>query len=304
MSFDQQVAAFMNYIFFAKCLAAFSSLSAGTSIVATRLVLPETDPQSMAVIRFGIGALCLMPFLVVGFRQNPIAKADWPAVILLGALFFGLFTFLFNASLALTSAAHGAVGLATSPIITLVLAWVLGREVMTKMKMICVVLAFLGVAVAVSDSLVATVSGADILIGDSLMLLAAFTVSIYTIYAKPYIMKYGGIYFTAVVMAIGVLSLIVVSPLAGFQIELPDLSAANWGIMLFLGVIGAAVQFASYIWALGRIPSSTVGIALTLAPISAFIFAWPVLGEEISYQALIGLVFVVSAIVIINRQPQ
>ena len=294
----------MNQNYLAKFLAAFSALSAGISIVGTRLILPETDPQSMAVIRFGIGALCLMPFLFVGFRKNPIAPADWPAVIFLGALFFGLFTFLFNASLALTTAAHGAVGLATSPIITLVLAWILGREVMTKMKMICVVLAFLGVAVAVSDSVVATANGTDILIGDSLMLLAAFTVSIYTIYAKPFIMKYGGIYFTAIVMAIGVLSLTTVSPVIGFPIKVPDLTMAEWGVMLFLGVVGAAIQFAAYTWALGRIPSSTVGITLTLSPISAFIFAWPVLGEAITYQAIIGLVFVVSAILIMNRQPQ
>ena len=294
----------MNYNYWAKFLAAFSALSAGISIVGTRLILPETDPQSMAAIRFGIGALCLMPFLFVGFRKNPIAPADWPAVIFLGALFFGLFTFLFNASLALTTAAHGAVGLATSPIITLVLAWILGREVMTKMKMICVVLAFLGVAVAVSDSVVATANGTDILIGDSLMLLAAFTVSIYTIYAKPYIMKYGGIYFTGVVMVIGVFSLTTVSPVIGFPIKVPDLTMVEWGVMLFLGVVGAAIQFAAYTWALGRIPSSTVGITLTLSPISAFIFAWPVLGEAITYQAIIGLVFVVSAILIMNRQSQ
>ena len=294
----------MTYIHWAKFLAAFSSLSAGISIVGTRLILPETDPQTMAAIRFGIGALCLMPFLIVGFRKNPIAPADLPAIIFLGALFFGLFTFLFNASLALTTAAHGAVGLATSPIITLVFAWVLGREVMTKMKMICVVLAFLGVGVAVSDSFVATASGTDILIGDSLMLLAALTVSIYTIYAKPYIVKYGGIYFTGVVMAIGVFSLTTVSPLVGFPIRVPDFTIVEWGVMLFLGVIGAAVQFAAFIWALGRIPSSTVGITLTLSPISAFIFAWPVLGEAITYQALIGLVFVVSAILIMNRQPE
>ena len=215
-----------------------------------------------------------------------------------------MFTFLFNASLALTTAAHGAVGLATSPIITLVLAWILGREVMTKMKMICVVLAFLGVAVAVSDSVVAPANGTDILIGDSLMLLAAFTVSIYTIYAKPFIMKYGGIYFTAIVMAIGVLSLTTVSPVIGFPIKVPDLTMVEWGVMLFLGVVGAAIQFAAYTWALGRIPSSAVGITLTLSPISAFIFAWPVLGEAITYQAIIGLVFVVSAILIMNRQPQ
>ncbi len=293
----------MNYVLLAKFLAAFSSLSAGFSIVATRFVIPDTDPQSMAVIRFGIGALCLTPFLIVGFRRAPIALADWPRIILLGALLFGLFTYLFNASLTYTTAAHGAVGLATSPIITLVLAWVLGRESMTGLKMTCVVMAFLGVGVAVSDSLFDSGTGRDILIGDSLMLLAALTVSIYSIYAKPYIMKYGGVYFTSIVMLVGVLSLLAVSQLAGEPVRMPSFSVFDWWILVFLGVVGAAVQFAAYIWALGRISPATAGISLTLAPISAFIFAWPILGEAISIQAVIGLVLVVGSIVIMNRQP-
>ncbi len=293
----------MNYVLLAKFLAAFSSLSAGFSIVATRFVIPDTDPQSMAVIRFGIGALCLTPFLIVGFRRAPIALADWPRIILLGALLFGLFTYLFNASLTYTTAAHGAVGLATSPIITLVLAWFLGRESMTGLKMTCVVMAFLGVGVAVSDSLFDSGTGRDILIGDSLMLLAALTVSIYSIYAKPYIMKYGGVYFTSIVMLVGVLSLLAVSQVVGEPVRMPSFSVFDWWILVFLGVVGAAVQFAAYIWALGRISPATAGISLTLAPISAFIFAWPILGEAISIQAVIGLVLVVGSIVIMNRQP-
>lgn len=293
----------MNYVLLAKFLAAFSSLSAGFSIVATRFVIPDTDPQSMAVIRFGIGALCLTPFLIAGFRRAPIALADWPRIVLLGALLFGLFTYLFNASLIYTTAAHGAVGLATSPIITLVLAWFLGRESMTGLKMTCVVMAFLGVGVAVSDSLFDSGTGRDILIGDSLMLLAALTVSIYSIYAKPYIMKYGGVYFTSIVMLVGVLSLLVVSQAAGEPVRMPSFSVFDWWILVFLGVVGAAVQFAAYIWALGRISPATAGISLTLAPISAFIFAWPILGEAISIQAVIGLVLVVGSIVIMNRQP-
>jgi drug/metabolite transporter (DMT)-like permease len=293
----------MNRIPLAKILAAFSSLSAGSAIVATRFVILDTDPATMAVLRFGIGTLCLTPFLLVGFIRNPIAKADWPKVIFLGILFFGLFAFLFNAALTYTTAAHGAIGLATSPIITLVLAWMLGRENMTKPKIFCVILALLGVTVAVSDSLVENSVGKDLLFGDLLMLLAALTVSVYSIFAKPHIMKYGGIYFTSIIMAIGVFSLIVVSQLVGEPIQLPNFSPVNWWIVLFLGVVGGAMQFASYMWALGWISPSTAGISLTLAPISAFIFAWPILGEAISYQAIVGLILVVSAIVIMNKQP-
>ena len=294
----------MDKVLLAKVLAAFASLCAGFSIVATRFIIEDTDPVTLAILRFGIGSLCLAPFLILGFIRNPIAKADWPNITLLGILFFGIFAFLFNTSLKYTTAAHGAVGLATSPIITLVLGWLLGRENMTKTKLICVILALIGVIAAVSDSLFENSVDKDILFGDGLMLLSALTVSIYSIYAKPYIMKYGGLYFTSIIMVLGVLSLIIGSELAGGSIKLPTFSQTNWWIVLLLGVIGAAIQFGSFMWAHGWISPSTVGIALTLTPISTFLFAWPILGEAISYQAIIGLVLVVSAIVIMNKQPQ
>lgn len=294
----------MNKILLAKFLAAFSALSAGSAVVATRFIISDTDPVILATLRFGIGALILTPFLIVGFIRNPIAKTDWPQIVILGALFFGLFAYVFNVSLKYTTAAHGAIGLATSPIITLVLAWMLNREDMTTTKIFCVILAFLGVSIAVSDSLFENSINKDILFGDALMLLGAFIVSIYSIFAKPYIMKYGGIYFTSIIMAIGTLSLIIMSQFADGLIQLPNFSVVNWWTILFLGVVGAAIQFGSFMWALGWISPSTLGISLTLAPISAFLFAWPILGEAISYQAITGLVLVVSAIVIMNKQHQ
>ena len=104
-------------------------------------------------------------------------------------------------------------------------------------------------------------------------------------------------------MLVGVLSLLAVSQVVGEPVRMPSFSVFDWWILVFLGVVGGAIQFAAYIWALGRISPATAGISLTLAPISAFIFAWPILGEAISIQAIIGLVLVVGSIVIMNRQP-
>ena len=112
--------------------------------------------------------------------------------------------------------------------------------------MICVILALFGVTIAVSDSLVENSAGEELLFGDMLMLLAALTVSIYSIFAKPYIVKYGGIYFTSIIMAIGVRSLIFVAQLSGEPIQLPNFSPVNWWIVLYLGIV--AHIFNSKIW--------------------------------------------------------
>ena len=197
----------MNIVLAAKFLAAFSALIAGIVIVATRLIISETEPETLAFLRYGIGAVCLIPFLIAGFRRQPIARSDWLPVLLLGVVLFAVFPYFFNAALKYTTAAHGAVATAAAPIITLTLAWAFGRETMSGLKSFSVILAFLGVTLAVSDSLVTGEDGNDQLLGDVLMLLAALAVSIYTVFAKPYIERYGPIFFTAFMM------LMIVSPL-------------------------------------------------------------------------------------------
>ncbi len=291
----------MNKVLLANLLAAFSALGAGVAIVATRFIIDETDPATLAFLRFGIGAICLLPFLIAGFRRQSIPPADWLPIVLLGVLFFGVFSWLLNASLQYTTAAHGAVGLATMPILTLLLASMFGRETMTRIKLLSVFLAFVGVTVAVSDSLFTAPAGPNQLLGDGLMLLAAFTAAVYSIFAKPYIARYGAIFFTALAMVIGVASLAVVVGYTGGLSAWPQFSPLTWGVIIFLGVVGGAIQFASFIWALRWISASRAGIALTLTPISAFLVAWPVLGEAITIQAVIGLILIITAIFLINR---
>jgi len=294
----------MNKALLAKFLAAFSALSAGVAIVVTRFIIAETEPVTLAFLRFGIGAICLTPILVMGYRRNPIAREDWLPVIGLGVMLFSVFAWLFSSSLKYTTAAHGAVGLATLPIITLFMAWIFGRESMTRIKMFCVILAFIGVTVAVSDSLFSEAAGSNQLLGDVLMLLAALAASIYTVFAKPYLARYGPLFFTSLAMLIGVACLAIVVGFSDGFSSFPPFTALNIWLLLFLGVIGGAIQFTAYIWALRWIAPSQAGIALTLTPISAFIIAWPVLGEPITFEAVIGLILVLTAIFLINRQPK
>jgi drug/metabolite transporter (DMT)-like permease len=45
--------------------AAFASVFFGASVTATRFVVAELDPLTLAFLRYLIGALCLLPFILV-----------------------------------------------------------------------------------------------------------------------------------------------------------------------------------------------------------------------------------------------
>ena len=78
---------------------------------------------------------------------------DWPGLAGLGVLYFALFPILFNASLIFTTAARGALALSTLPLLTMVVGAALGSEALTMRKSVGVVIATLGVALALLSNL-------------------------------------------------------------------------------------------------------------------------------------------------------
>ena len=290
----------MNNVFLANCAAAVASFSAGASIVATRFVVGDLEPVSLAFYRYLVASICLIPILVWGFARFKIKKHDIIPIIFLGSLLYAIFPWLFSLSLLYTSAAFGAIGLATLPIITLIVAFFFKRELLNRLKVMGVLVAFLGVVIAVSQSLDNSESNQNHIFGISLMVCAATIASIYSIFCKRYIMDYGPLFFSALSMLTGMLTLFPFVWLLRDLSIIVSLDYYAWISLIFLGVIGGAFQFTAYTWALKWLTPTRAAIYLTLNPISAIFIAYPVLGETITTSALIGLVCLLSAIFLVN----
>lgn len=101
---------------------------------------------------FGIGVVLLLPATLLARERLPTAR-NLPTVALLGLLFFGLFPVLFNAALARTTAARGALALSTLPLLTMLAAAALGAERMTARKAAGVLVATAGVGLALLPGL-------------------------------------------------------------------------------------------------------------------------------------------------------
>jgi hypothetical protein len=104
----------------------------GASVVATRVVVRDVPPLSLAVLRFGLGSGALFLCLAVGARGLlRVARRDLPFLALLGAITFAAFPLAFNVGLRLTEASRGSLMLATVPFWSAVLARAAGRERLT-----------------------------------------------------------------------------------------------------------------------------------------------------------------------------
>jgi drug/metabolite transporter (DMT)-like permease len=286
-------------VLLANVAAAVAALCAGGSVVATRIAVVQTDPFSLAFYRYIIGTLCFAPFLPLLWPRLRIPPAEWVKIGVLGVVFFGFFPWAFSAALQYTTVARGAIGLATIPVQTLIVAAIFGRERLSGRKFVSVALAFAGIAVVFGPEAFAGEAN-GYLAGDGLMLLGAFSAAIYSAFSRPVFSTYGSMFVTAVGMGFGLLALAPLAVAKGALGGWPHFSAEGWAAVVFLGTVGAVIQFGLFNWALRWLPPSRVVIYLTLNPISAMLLGTFMLGESVTLPLIIGLCFVISGILVAN----
>lgn len=269
--------------------AAASSALGGTSIAATRYLVGQLDPLAIGSFRFGIGCLLLAPVALLGDRRWP-DRRDWLQTAGLGLLFFALFPILFNASLIHTSSARGALALSTLPLLSLVVGAALGRERLTARKTAGVLIAMAGVGFALLSGLGHAPPQAWR--GDLLMIAAALCMALYGIWSKPVIRRCGPIPFTTVAMAVGAAALILISLVRGSFDAVAQFSIPQWSAALYLGLIGAALTFYLWAFALGKASPTSVAVTVTVNPVTASLVAAVLLNEPISWNLVTGIVVV------------
>jgi drug/metabolite transporter (DMT)-like permease len=285
----------MSKIVLAHAAAAAAALSAGAAVVATRFVIAETDPLSLVFYRYVISVICFLPVLPAIWPRGGLVPSEYAKIAMFGILFFVLFPWAFNAALHYNPAARGAVGLATIPIQTLLVAAAFGREPLTAAKVAGVLLAFSGIVVAFGAAAFGRDAG-NYLLGDALMLLGVLCAAVYSVFSRATLMRHGPLFVTALAMAFAVAALLPVVVIHAAGLVLPAFSAKGWMAVVFLGTIAGTVQFSLFMCALRWLPPTTTVLYLTLNPITAMVLGIVVLGEKLTAELVAGMVLVLIGI--------
>jgi drug/metabolite transporter (DMT)-like permease len=278
---------------FGVALALVSSCLGGSAAAVTRYLVGNADPITLAILRWGIGFLCVLPAALL-LRAKWPSRSDWPAVAALGLCFFGLFFVLYNIAVSYTTAARAALALSTLPLQTMVVGALLGIEPLTKRKSLGVGVAFLGVIATLVSGLPAAPSGAWR--GELIMIGAVLCMSFYNVWSRPFIQRSSALGFLTVGMGAGAAALILVGVLTGRVEVLSSFGAPQWIAGIYLGVGGGALAFILWVRALERATPTRVANTMTVNPIAAGLLATQLVGEPITPNLIIGLVAVFAGI--------
>jgi drug/metabolite transporter (DMT)-like permease len=282
-------------------IAIVSSSLGGTAAAVTRyLVVGTVDPLTLAILRWGIGFLCVLP-VALALRVRWPQRSDWPGVALLGLAFYGLFFIFYNIAVGYTTAARASLALSTLPLQTMIVGAVLGVEPLTVRKATGVGIAILGVAAALAAGLSAAPAGAWR--GELIMTGAVLCMAVYNVTSRPYIQRSSALGFLAVGMGSGALALVVAGLATGRLAVLASFGQAQWLAGLYLGVAGGALAFILWVMALQRASPTRVANTMTVNPIAAALLAQQLVGEPITLNLVIGLIAVFIGIWLATTEP-
>jgi drug/metabolite transporter (DMT)-like permease len=272
----------------------------GLTVVMTRFVVPETDPFTLASVRYLIASACLLTLVTFQGRHFRVDPRDRLGLIVLALIFFAAFPYCFARALEDTTSARGALIYACMPMVTMFLAAAFRIERITSWKFFGVLFAVAGVWSAIGFDVDAPPNA---LRGDIIMAIGTAFSAAYTAFAKRYVMKYDGIAMTAWSMFFGSLALFIVAMIFGspFSGSL-DLSLKGWGALLFLALPGGALMMWCFITGFRIVTPTQAAIAVGCNPLTAILLAALILDEPIGWGSAVGFALVTIAVICANKK--
>lgn len=281
--------------------AILSSTLGGIAAASTRFVIADTDPLTLGVLRFGGAFLVLLPIVLV-LRQPWPKGRDWFGVALLGLLYFCVYQVLYNVAFVYTTAARGSMVGSTLALITMLVAALFGVERLSGRKIVGVLVATGGVAVALASGLADAPHGSWR--GDIIMLAGILGWACHSVWSRPFIVRSSPLTFVTAGMGFGAVCLLAIGLARGGFNGVTAFGPAQWTAVIYLAIFGGAVAFSLWVFALQHATPTRVASTIAVHPISASILAAIIVGEPIGLNLAVGVVAVLAGIWIATSVPR
>jgi len=275
----------------------------GASFVATKIALRDVSPLTVITLRFGLG-MVVLACIVAARRQFALPrKSDLGWLIFLGLNGVTVHQLLQANGLVTTSATNSGWIVALTPVFSALLAWLILREPFGRLKVLGLALATCGAFLVISrGQLSRGLLNIPATPGDFLMLVSSPNWASFTVLSKRIVSRMSPALMVTYVMAFGWLAILPLFLGARGWLELPRLTAAGWGGLLFLGVLCSGAAYVFWYDALDAAGASQVAAFLYIEPIVTVIVASALIGEKATWATWIGGAVILIGVWLVNRQ--
>jgi len=269
----------------------------GFSPTGIRIGLLGYDPGHLALLRFLIASL-FMALIATSMKISLPRLRDIPLLGVLGFFAVSLHHIALNFGQAGVSAGASSVLVQSTPLFTALLAHFVFREKVSAWGWSCVLLGMIGAAIVViGDRGLGHMDARALLV-----LLAAFSWSIYFSLQKRHSHRYDGLTMVCYTVWSGTMFLLIYLPgLLGEVLNAPLRVNVAVGV---LGLFPSALAYLAWAYVLNHMDVSRASMSLYLTPPMAIAIASVMLGELPSPMVIVGAVVVLVSVLALNLRRE
>ncbi len=271
-----------------------------SSFIALKIAFRSYDPMVVIFGRMLVASLC---FLLVGkrlARSLDYRTGDYKPILFMAFCEPCLY-FIFEAkAIENTTASQAGLITAILPILVMIAASLVLKEVVGRKSWIGAILAVLGVCWLTAES-TPSAGAPNPILGNFYELLAMVCATGYIISLKQLTSRYSPFFLTAVQAITGTLFYLPLLFLPGTT--LPDRFDPVPGFaIIYLGAVITLGAYGLYNFGLKHVPASSAAIYANLIPVFSVILGWLVLDETLSPRQMIAAIIVMTGVYLSQKQ--
>jgi drug/metabolite transporter (DMT)-like permease len=256
-------------------------------------------PIAFTFLRYALAAVTLLVLLRVREGTLKLPTGDVLRIAVLGSVGFGCYQIIWPVALQTIPAGDSALLIATTPVITALLAVATGADVANPVKLFGALVSFVGVAMVIAAG-----QGLDLgvsFVGDLLTLVAAACWAVYTVFGADVLRRHSPLVATTWAIVFGTLFM---APIGIAQLATMDLSLIGPGVVVavvYAGTLAAGVSNVVVFHGLKLLGPTRVTAFQFLVPALAVVLAAIFLGEAIRPVQVLGGIVILAGVALLRR---
>ena len=269
-----------------------SGISFGASAIFARFAYEAgTNPITLLFLRFGIASVCMLFMALVRGISVPRGRILL-GLVLMGAVGYAGQSFCYFTALTLTSAGLVALLLYLYPALVTVLAVVVLKEPVSKLKIIALIFALAGTALTIGPA------GGGKPLGIVLGLGAAFIYSVYILVGSKITKQGTAIQSSAVIITSAA---VVYGGLIAIQGASFPKTLYGWASVSAVALISTVLAIVTFLAGLDRVGPTNAATLSTIEPVVTVTLAMLVLGETMTPLQIAGGMMILIAVIVLAR---
>lgn len=271
----------------------------GTTYLAIRVGVETLPPSLFGGLRFLIAGTLLTAWLRARGEALPRGR-DWVTLVIVGLALLGMGNWMVVWAEQTVPSGIAALLVATTPFwMSGVEALLPGGDRLSGRGVLGLLIGFGGLILLLLPQLTAARLDSRMLLGFGAVELGCASWALGSVFSRRRPVQVKPLMAAAVQMIIAGTALTLLGTVRG-EWPLFHLSARSGAALLYLIAFGSIVAYGSYMYALQKLPISTVSLYAYLNPIIAVFLGWLVLREQVGWREVASLAVILSGVMIVQ----